>query len=379
MNLNDEINAEAKRLGFLLIGATSLQSPPHFSKYEAWLGRGFHGEMAYLANDRVRQRRFDPQQILPEATSILSLALPYEAPVREQTSPNDRSTGRIAAYAWGPDYHEIIPQRLERLVEQVERLLGRSVHWRGYTDTGPILERDFASLAGLGWIGKNTCLIHPRHGSFFFLAEILWDVDLEADQPIHPDACGSCHRCIDACPTDCILPDRTLDARRCISYQTIENKGSIPAELRPQLGNWVFGCDICQQVCPWNIRFASLHGDPAFAPHSESAISSLTAEISLSPEQFNHKFRHSPVLRTHRRGYLRNVAVAIGNQHDPAALPSLSQAFARESEPLVRAHIAWAIGQSGGSASRQVLEKTQAVETVENVRQEISAALEALR
>ena len=379
MNLKAEIKAEAKRLGFLLVGATTLQTPPHFSKYEAWIDQGFHGVMAYLANDRARQRRFDPHQILPEATSILCLALPYAAPLREQRLPNDGNTGQIAAYAWGPDYHEIIPPRLAQLVAWVESRLNRPIRWRGYTDTGPILERELALFAGLGWIGKNTCLIHPRHGSFFFLAEIFWDVDLEPDQPIQADYCGSCRRCIDACPTNCILPDRTLDARRCISYQTIENKGSIPVEIRPQLGSWIFGCDICQQVCPWNIRFAKLPGDPALAPPAENPMPGLIAEISLTSEQFNHKYRHSPVLRTRRRGYLRNVAVAIGNQPDPAALPSLSQAIARESEPLVRAHIAWAIAQIGGSPARQVLEQAQTVETDETVLTEIQSALETLR
>ncbi len=183
MDLKAKIYAEAKNLGFLLIGAASLQTPPHYSKYEDWVDHGFHGEMAYLANERARQRRFDPHQILPEAVSLLSLALPYEAPLGEQVLPSAGGTGQIAAYAWGRDYHEIIPARLARLVERVELNLGRPIRWRGYTDTGPILERDWAVLAGSGWIGKNTCLIHPRHGSFFFLAEILWDVDLEPRIP----------------------------------------------------------------------------------------------------------------------------------------------------------------------------------------------------
>ena len=379
MDLKAEIYAEANNLGFLLIGAASPQTPPHYSKYEAWVDHGFHGEMAYLANDRSRQRRFDPRQILPEAASLLSLALPYEAPLRERALPNAGGTGQIAAYAWGQDYHEVIPPRLAQLVERVEVRIGRPIRWRGYTDTGPILERDWALLAGSGWIGKNTCLIHPRHGSFFFLAEILWDVDLEPESPLKTDYCGTCQRCIDACPTGCILPDRTLDAVRCISYQTIENKGAIPEEIRPHMGNWVFGCDICQQVCPWNGRFAELHGDPGLASASnEHPAPILVDELSLTPQQFNRKFRHSPVLRTRRRGYLRNIAIALGNQRDPAALPGLARAITNEPEPLVRAHLAWAIGQIRGSAARHALEQARAVEQDETVLWEIRSALAGL-
>jgi epoxyqueuosine reductase len=209
---------------------------------------------------------------------------------------------------------------------------------RWYTDTGPILERDLAQRAGIGWIGKNTCLIHPQHGSYFLLSEIFLDLDLEPDPPFVTDHCGTCRRCIEACPTDCILPDRTIDATRCISYLTIELKGEIPVELRDKMGNWVFGCDICQRVCPWN-RFAGT-GDAAF--EERETYPSLTEEMELSPQEFNRRFKGSPVKRAKRRGYLRNVAVALGNTGDRHALPVLQNALSDE-DGLVREHATWAI------------------------------------
>ncbi len=283
------------------------------------------------------------------------LAVPYSPPVTAPQVPAEDDDAvskpagrfpaapRIAAYARGDDYHEILPPRLQALVEFIETQVGHPVANRWYTDTGPILERDLAQRAGLGWIGKNTCLINPRRGSYFLLAEIFLDLDLEPDAPFVTDQCGTCTRCIDACPTDCILPDRTLDAGRCISYLTIELKEGIPAALRPQVGEWVFGCDICQAVCPWN-RFAPPEGDPALAPHPPSGRPDLIHELELSPAEFNRKFKHSPVRRAKRRGYLRNVAVALGNTGTPRDIPALEKAL-DDPEPLVREHAAWAIEQ----------------------------------
>ncbi|HSK88303.1 MAG TPA: tRNA epoxyqueuosine(34) reductase QueG, partial [Anaerolineales bacterium] len=199
-------------------------------------------------------------------------------------------------------------------------------------------ERDLAQRAGIGWIGKNTCLIHPRQGSYFLLSEILLDLALEPDPPFVTDHCGTCRRCIEACPTDCILPDRTLDARRCISYLTIELKEEIPTELRDKMGNWVFGCDICQMVCPWN-RFAG-EGDTSFG--DQDPLHSLSEELVISTPEFNQRFQRSPVKRAKRRGYLRNVAVALGNMGDLHELPVLQNALHHD-EPLVREHVKWAI------------------------------------
>jgi epoxyqueuosine reductase len=251
--------------------------------------------------------------------------------------------GRVAAYAWGTDYHLVLLERLRALVAFVETHVGHPIPNRWYTDTGPILERDLAQRAGLGWIGKNTCLINPRLGSYFLLAEILLGIDLEPDPPFEADRCGTCRRCLEACPTHCILPDHTLDARRCISYLTIELKGEIPLDLRESMGQWVFGCDICQMICPWN-RFAAPAGDPAFAPRPGVACPDLIQDIRLTPQAFNEKFKNSPIKRAKRRGYLRNVAVTLGNAGDSAAIPALERTL-KDDESLVREHAVWALQQ----------------------------------
>jgi epoxyqueuosine reductase len=300
--------------------------------------------MGYLATERARARRLDPRQILPECRCILVLAVPYSPPRELDAAASQQGTrGRIAAYACGDDYHEVLPPRLESLVHFIEAQAGHPVANRWYTDTGPILERDLAMRAGLGWIGKNTCLIHPRHGSYFLLAEILLELELEPDPPFATDRCGSCTRCIQACPTDCILPDRTLDAGRCISYLTIELKEDVPLELRARVGDWVFGCDVCQAVCPWN-RFAEPNGDPAFQGDDESQHPLLNRETELSTERFNRKFKNSPVRRTKRRGYLRNAAIALGNRGTAIDLPVL-QRLAEDAQPLVQRHASWALEQ----------------------------------
>jgi epoxyqueuosine reductase len=318
------VKAEARRLGFSLVGITTPEAPTHLDVYERWLAAGQHAEMAYLSTERALACRRDPCQILPECQSVLVLGLPYPASTCEPSAPG---YGRVASYAWGLDYHDIIPPRLQALVTFLEAQAGRSIPNRYYTDTGPLLERELAQRAGLGWIGKNTCLIHPRRGSYFFLAEILLGIDLPPDPPFAADHCGTCTRCLDACPTHCILPDRTLDASRCISYLTIENKGAISPELQPAVGNWIFGCDVCQQVCPWN-RFADPVGEPSLNTRPEQAHPALLAELTLSPQDFNRKFRRTPIKRAKRRGYLRNVAVAIANANlpdGPAALQRLQE------------------------------------------------------
>jgi epoxyqueuosine reductase len=368
ISLKQSILDEARRLGFTLAGVTTPEPPPHFATFENWIAVGRHASMAYLEKSESLIRRADPRSLLPECKSILVLAIPYSAPLRPPISASLQNEeidsdpaemggpkrGRVASYAWGDDYHLVLPKRMKMLVSFIEKQVGHTVANRFYTDTGPLLERDLAQRAGLGWIGKNTCLIHPQRGSYFLLAEILLDLELETDTPIVTDHCGTCTRCLDACPTRCILPDRTLDASRCISYLTIELKDDIPADLRPMLGEWVFGCDICQMVCPWN-RFASETGDPAFEPRGEQAtplpgmgpgtaipLPVLTRELTLTPDEFNRKFKNSPVKRAKRRGYLRNVAVALGNQGGPDCLPILEQAL-NDPEPLVREHSAWAI------------------------------------
>ena len=386
-SLKVAILAQAHHLGFDLVGITTPDPPPHFSVFESWLSAGRHGEMAYLASERSLSRRLDPRQILPECRSILVLGTRYSpsayplpaASSVSASSPDDISpTGKVAAYAWGDDYHEVLAARLQSLVDFVAAHLGASFPNRWYTDTGPLLERDLAQRAGLGWIGKNTCLINPRIGSYFFLAEILLGLDLPPDPPFVFDRCGACTRCLQACPTGCILPDRTIDARRCISYLTIELKGAIPPELRSQTGEWVFGCDICQQVCPWNWRFAALPSRPALAPEFAARPGlpqpDLLHELSLSPDEFSRKFKASPVKRSHRRGYLRNVALALANSGASAAVPALVKALSADPEPLVRLHAAWALGQLREAAAFQALQAASIAEPDPAVLQEILAA-----
>ncbi len=375
MTLYDLLKAETERLGFTLAGVAPIAPPPHLQTYERWLANGLQAEMGYLATDRARERRADPQRILPTARSLLVVAMRYFAPEAIPDGPAAEALGRVAAYAWGADYHEVLPPRLEELLHTLEQALGRALDARAYTDTGPILERDFAQTAGLGWIGKNTCLISPRSGSYYLLGELFLNTELEPSQPLSHDFCGSCRRCIDACPTEAIRADRTVDSGRCISYLTIENKGTIPAELRSQTGDWVFGCDICQSVCPWNLRFAAPEGHPALAPRPGVPRPVLRKELRLTPQEFNRKFRHSPIQRAKRRGYLRNIAVALGNQPDPAAVPALVETLENEPEALVRAHAAWALGQMHTARARQALDKSLKQEPEASVRDEIFAAL----
>ena len=380
MSLKEQIVTEAKRLGFNLVGVTRPDPPPHFDVYENWLRSGQHGEMEYLSTQPARQRRRDPRLILPECRSILVLGMPHNIPeplagIPVQDELIDHTVhGRVASYAWGDDYHDQIPPRLKQLVAFIETKIGEPVPNRYYTDTGPILERDLAQRAGLGWIGKNTCLINPAQGSYILLAEILLGVDLEPDSPFTADRCGTCTRCIDACPTACILPDRTIDAASCISYLTIELKNPIPAEQRPQMDNWIFGCDICQQVCPWNQRFAASTGDQAFVRHPDISNPDLIAELSLSPQEFNRKFKGNPIKRTKRRGYLRNAAVALGNLKSPAAVRPLVDILLKEPEPLVRGHAAWALGQIGGDLAWQALKEAEGSEEDPYVLEEILSA-----
>jgi epoxyqueuosine reductase len=376
-NLTDAVKEEAHRLGFDLVGVTSPDPPEHLDVYREWLRAGRHGGMAYLATERNRRRRADPRRILPECESILVLGANY-LPEREA----DRSAQpdlRVAKYAQGEDYHQVLIERLKRLMASLEALAGRSVPNRIYTDTGPLLERELAMRAGLGWIGKNTCLIHPQKGSYFLLAEALLGIPLVPDPPFETDHCGSCTRCIEACPTGCILPDRTIDARRCISYLTIEEKGVIDPELRPLVDDWLFGCDVCQDVCPWNLRFARTTTDPAFQPRPALDPPNLPRFLSLEPGSWRDSLRASPLERPRRRGLVRNAAVVAGNRGGYANLPLLERRLHHDPEPLVRGHSAWAIGRIGGPKAEAALERASRLEQDEAVREEIRRAQEGRR
>ena len=376
MNLKEKIKAEAGRLGFTLIGFTNLEPPQSIQAYLDWIDRGLYAEMEYLARPAAVEKRADPTKIMPQAKSLICLGMRYPSPASTPAPPAvEGPHGRLASYAWGQDYHLVIPPKLEQLAVFIEHELGRRIDRKAYTDTGPILERDLAQRAGLGWIGKNSCLINPSSGSYYLLAELFVDVEFEIDAPFLNDHCGTCTRCIDACPTGCILPNRTLDSRRCISYLTIENKGPVEKELRPKLGEWVFGCDICQQVCPWNIRFAAQPGEPEFSGQTKTARPGLIEELRLTPHEFNQKFKNSPVQRARRRGYLRNIAVALGNSGDEKAVPALAECLLNEPEPLVRTHAAWALGRIQTRSAKAALQKARLKEANREVLDEIEDAL----
>ena len=385
-SLKGEIRRKAQHLGFDLFGVTTPDAPDHLDVYGRWLAAGHHGKMEYLSNPRARQRRADPLQILPECRSILVLGTRYSKPPdliphfiedsQQETQKKTITTGQVSAYAWGSDYHDVLVKRLRELVAFIEGRIGIPFPHRWYTDTGPIMERELAQRAGLGWIGKNTCLIHPKQGSYFFLAELFLGLELEPDTPFTTDHCGTCTRCLDACPTACILPNRTIDSRKCISYLTIELKDSIPKELRPQLGNWIFGCDVCQQVCPWNQRFSTSEGDPAFAARPGLPEPALIEEISLNAQEFSRKFKGSPIKRAKRRGYLRNVAVSLGNNPSAGSCNALIDALLNDPDALVRGHAAWGLARIGGAIAHQALLSARKKEGNDYVQKEIEDALD---
>ncbi len=369
MSLTEEIKAHAGRLGFDLAGVTTAAPPRYGAYYAEWVERGMAGEMAYLG--RQIEKRRDPGQLLPNARSLVVVAMNYRCPDPEPT-PDGTHRGKIAQYARGDDYHDVMKERLQALLLFIRERVGRPVEGRVYVDTGPVLEREFAVRAGLGWFGKHTNLIHKRTGSWLLIGEILLDVELDQDRPA-ADHCGTCTRCIEACPTDAIVEPYVVDSRRCVSYHTIELKGAIPTAYRAAMGDRVFGCDDCQDVCPWNRR-APVTGHPAFIPRPWNEMPGLIEMLGLTPEEFRTRFRGSPIKRTKRRGLLRNAAIALGNTKDPEAIPALANSLG-DDEPLVRGHAAWALGNIGGGRALSVLEKAKKTEDDPWVIEEIEQAL----
>jgi epoxyqueuosine reductase len=368
--LSEQIKVKAAALGFDLIGITSAAPLAHGGRLRAWVAQGFAGEMGYMSRDV--EKRVDPSRLLPEVRSIIVVAVNYyTAPELSVETPG---CGWISRYAWGQDYHTVLGDKLKRLVAFIQDVEGADVRARWYIDTGPILERELAWRAGLGWPGKNTNLINRRQGSWLFLGAILLDRELVYDTPASAH-CGTCTRCLVACPTGALVAPGVLDARRCIAYLTIELRGPIPPELRPLMGTHIFGCDICQAVCPWN-RQAPVSSEAAFLPRAGYAAPELIPLLRLSEEGFRLRFRGSPIRRAKRRGFLRNVAVALGNLRDPRAIPAL-QAALGDPEPLIRSHAAWALGRIGGRGVRQALDEALKTERKTEVRAEISAAVAA--
>ncbi|HLW61450.1 MAG TPA: tRNA epoxyqueuosine(34) reductase QueG [bacterium] len=371
------VKAEAREVGFDLCGiTTSAPFPQEGGALVDWINRGYHGEMDYMARNATRSPR--PAAVVPGARALVVVGLYYggssdaaSAPDREPAAPR----GRISRYAGGDDYHEVMGSRLKRLAQF---LLNRGAQVaRYYVDTGPVIDRAAARRAGLGWYGKNTLIItRSGHGSWVFLGEILTDLALPPDTPAEGN-CGHCRLCLDACPTGAIVAPYVVDARRCISYLTIEHRGPIPRELRPAIGDLIFGCDICQDVCPHNTKTAArMH--PELAPRpGVGSRPELFPLLNITDHEFQRRFRGSPVKRTKRSGLRRNVAVALGNAGDPAAVPELLRALADESDPVVRGHAAWALGRIGTAGARDGLQRRLPLEKDAAAREEITLALAA--
>jgi epoxyqueuosine reductase len=342
-----DVRRLARECGFELAGVAAAAPAQDRARYREWLAAGFAGEMAYLTDHRA-DARGDPRNLLPSARSVICAGKLYNAPLPYSTEFDASERAWISRYAWSGDYHATLRRGLENLEAALRAAVAAPFDARIVVDTAPLLERSYARLAGLGWIGKNTCLIHQGAGSWFFLGELLVSLDIEPDAP-PPDRCGTCRRCIDACPTTALVPGPNgdgwmLDARRCISYWTIELRGAISEGSRAGMGGHVFGCDICQDVCPWNRR-APVTADPAFEPrHFAPQLAELAA---LDEGAFRAMFRGTPVTRAHYAGFLRNVAVAMGNRGLPEFRAPLER-LAMSADGAVAEHARWALGRLGG-------------------------------
>ncbi|MBI4544784.1 MAG: tRNA epoxyqueuosine(34) reductase QueG [Gemmatimonadetes bacterium] len=432
-SLTARLKKQAKRLGFDLAGIAPLHQSDHAAFLQQWLAAGRNGQMAYLARPDAVARRLDPRRAWPELRSALVVGLNYypddraaqgEEPERQRGDTETRagdaaSYGIVARYSRGRDYHKVLKQKLLALLAWLEGEVGRELPAaRAYVDTGPVLERELARRAGLGWFGRNTMLIHPRRGSYFFLGTLLLELELEPDAPFEADHCGRCNACVEACPTGALLGRDAagapvIDARRCISYLTIELRGPIPRELRPLVGDRIFGCDICQEACPFNgPKFVKLTREPELRASSGSETDRdrgrdrgrrvptvgtgsgtvagtgqgrfqvpgtdgprLVELMAMSQAEWEDYSRGSAFRRAKRAGFLRNVAVALGNWGSPEAVPVLVKAL-QDEEPLVRGHAVWALGRIRSPGALRALQQLRSVERDGLVLEELQSALE---
>lgn len=370
----EALKARARMLGFNLVGLTPARPAPHLAAYLRWVAAGRHGEMGYLARpDRVARRQ-DLNVILPGVRTLVIVGLDFHTLRLPAEAAEDPTRGRIAAYAWGADYHAVMLPRLEALAAWL-RAADATVRQRAYVDTGAVLERGHAQQAGLGFIGKNTMLIHPRRGSDFFLGELLTTAEFDVyDTPEADTRCGTCARCLAACPTAAFPQPYVLDARRCISYLTIELKTWVPRDLRPRMGRWLFGCDLCQTACPWG-RFAVQTQETTFFPLAvDRAAPPLAEVLALDEAGFAARFAGTALARAGRERLVRNACIAAGNSRAEALRPQLEARLADPSA-LVRGHAAWALGQWGGAQAQVALQAALAREADPLVREELGAAL----
>ncbi|MCY4645331.1 MAG: tRNA epoxyqueuosine(34) reductase QueG [Gammaproteobacteria bacterium] len=379
----DRIRERALALGFDRVRVTTPHASGHMDFYRRWIEDGAHGEMGYLAREDSIARRSDLRLTMANVRSVVLVTHNYYQPDPTGLA-RDKRRAVIARYARGDDYHDVMKRRLLRLLAEIAGEAGHPVSGRAYVDTGPILERELAMRAGLGWLGKNTMLIHPQSGSYFFLGILLLDVELPEDEPFTEDRCGTCRSCLDACPTGALLGRDArgapvMDARRCISYLTIEHRGPIPRELRSPIGNRIYGCDICQEVCPWNVKFQTPASEPAYhaRPELDGPLLVELAErlLAMDDAAFSRAFRGSPVKRAKRNGLLRNVCVGLGNLGQEDAVAVLTRAL-HDDASLVRGHAAWGLGRIAASAdATAALRARMLVEDDARVREEIAHAL----
>ena len=368
--LKRQVKRYAREMGFDLVGIASAES---FDDHQAItlqrLRDGLMDGLPWFTEARVR-RGCNPEELLAGARSVITVGMSYNIPGGEPEN-HPGPIGKVARYSWGDDYHKVLKGKLKNLAEGLTQRLGRSVKGRWYVDDGPMLDRAAAQRGGIGWFGKNTNILTSTHGSWVFLGQLVTDLDLEPDPPLKK-TCGSCVTCIDACPTGAIVAPYVIDNTRCISYLTIENRGTIPRHLRPLMYDWVFGCDICQDVCPVN-RKAANSTEPAFSNGRFSTVD-LVGLVGMTEEEFQGRFRGSSIKRAKRVGLQRNACVALGNAGDPAAIPALAGAL-QGGEPLVRGHAAWALGRLRGPAAIQALDSAMSLEDDPEVLEEIEAAL----
>jgi epoxyqueuosine reductase len=343
-SLEADIKTLANHLGFELVGIAAATEADGFARLQDWLAEGYAGEMDYM--QRHAEARRHPAAVLAEVRSVVMVGLNYLAGPATSEGQRPPRTGRVARYAHGADYHDVLREKLNRLLEQVQEK-APTCRGRGVVDTAPLLERDFARRAGLGWFGKNTMLLNKQLGSYFFLGALLLNLELQPDPAFAGNHCGTCTACLDTCPTQAFVGPGMLDARRCISYLTIELRGPVPPALREGIGDWLFGCDVCQEVCPWN-RKAPQGMEAALAGRPDLEAVSLIDLLSYSELEFRQRFRGTAITRTKRRGLLRNAAIVLGNQGDPAALPALRRAL-DDPDPVVREAAAWAMKKITGN------------------------------
>lgn len=368
-DLSRRIKEQAIELGFQKVGICSADEPDHVSALADWLADGNHGTMLWM--ERTRDKRMDIRKVLTGVKSVLVAGMNYFTPALPASVTG---TGRVSRYAHGRDYHELLSERLHLLSEFIRRLRPGTMA-RAYTDTGPVSEKVWAQKAGLGWQGKHSNLLTQDHSSWLFLGVVLLDLELEYDRPA-ADHCGTCRRCIELCPTEAITEPYVVDSRRCISYLTIELRGPMPAEWRSHLGDWIYGCDVCQDVCPWN-KFARPTAEADFQPLEEVDWANPAGWLAMTRDEFQRLFRHSAMSRAKWAGLLRNVAVALGNSGDARHAGVLLQAL-QHSEPLVRGHAAWALAQVASEEAIAGLRSALTAEPDPWARSEMQAALSSL-